>query len=561
MMQSTVVQILLIGGTGTDSSRLGGLLDQIAPSRYALRWCEHFDSAPALLAEAVFDMVLLFADSAGAESLLQQAGPNYPIIALTDKGKGQDCLRRGAVDFLPLDGLTPDLLERSLRYASHRCVTDRQHQQQNLYDPLTGIPNRQLFAQTLKQGIECAERQQVSLALLVINLDGFKKINETYSHQAGDDLVKATAQRLTHCVRKSDSVARLGGDEFAVILEDCHDVDDVALVAKKVIDVLSAPFMVEGDPFAISCSIGVALFPEAGSSADRMMRHAGLAMKEAKNARGSQFRVYSEHTSAEAMRQLHMESDLRKALRLAQFELYYQPRVSLVTGETDSVEALLRWKHPERGLVPPGEFIPLAEETGLIVPLGYWVIQQACEDMQRLEEYSGRPVDVAINLSFKQLQDEKFVETVTHIIDGSGADANRLEFELTETAVMSNYQQTYQSMNALSKLGITFSLDDFGTGFSSFAHIQRLPVSVLKIDRSFVRNVKGNNDDAVIVKAIINLAHSLNFRVVAEGAETLEQVQFLWHNHCDQIQGFYFSPAVPLKNLCLMQQQRATVIA
>jgi EAL domain-containing protein (putative c-di-GMP-specific phosphodiesterase class I) len=237
--------------------------------------------------------------------------------------------------------------------------------------------------------------------------------------------------------------------------------------------------------------------------------------------------------------------------------LFYQPRVELQSGEIIGVEGLIRWRHPQRGLLAPAEFIPLAEEVGLIVPIGYWVIQQACRDMSELQRRQLPALDVAINLSFKQLQDEKFVSTATRLLQQSGIDTRRFEFELTETAIMVNAEQTYKGMLALSQLGVSFSLDDFGTGYSSFAHIQRLPIAALKIDRGFVRNLPANDDDAIIVKAMINLAHSLQLRVIAEGAENLEQVQFLWQNRCDQVQGYYFSPAVSLEHLHTLLEQRA----
>ncbi|MBL4827885.1 MAG: bifunctional diguanylate cyclase/phosphodiesterase, partial [Spongiibacteraceae bacterium] len=436
---------------------------------------------------------------------------------------------------------------------------DKKSAEQNLYDPLTGSSNRVSFRRTMNQTIERAKTHKVPLALLLINLDGFKKVNESYGCEAGDLLVKTMADRLVGCVRKSDNIARIGGDEFTLVLDDSRTEDDIALVAKKVIDVLSAPFTIAACPLMVSCSIGIATFPSSGATTDDLLQHANTAMLEAKSQRGSQYRFYTEELNADARYRLNMEADLRKALRANEFEMYYQPRVALEGGDTAGMEALIRWRHPTRGMVSPKEFIPIAEECGLIVPIGYWVIQQACKDMVIFDLNTDSRLDIAINLSFKQLQDSMFVDTATRIIKQSGVDATRLEFELTETAIMSNYQQTYEGMMALSQLGVTFSLDDFGTGFSSFAHIQRLPISALKVDRSFIRSVEKNDDDAIIVKAIINLAHSLRLQVIAEGVETLGQVQFLWQNHCDQVQGYYFSPAIPASDILLMINQRATV--
>ncbi len=567
-MHEPVAQILLLGSELAEYHRLEEMLSSIQEPCYKLLWHEQLDTGHNEMEAGNYDVVLLDCQHQpnNALELLQIAiehGCRLPIIALTDSVDSvtaQQALNYGAIDFLALENLDAYVLKRCIGYAVDKHEIDKKITQLNLYDPLTGIPNRMLFLQTMERAIAEAKTQQISLALLLINLDGFKKVNNSYGSEAGDRLVATMAQRLTRCVRKSDSVARVGGDEFALVLDDCHGTDDVALVAKKVIDVLSAPFSAEGQSVMVSCSIGIAIYPESGDTVDGLLKRANMAMMEAKAERGSLFHFYNENASADAMLRINLETDLRRAIRGNEFEMYYQPRVNLESGDTVGMEALIRWRHPTRGLVSPREFIPVAEETGLIVPIGYWVIQQACQDMCTFDEEGKADLDIAINLSFKQLQDSMFVNTATRIIEQSGVDASRLEFELTETAIMSNYQQTYEGMMALSKLGVTFSLDDFGTGFSSFAHIQRLPISALKVDRSFIRNVVKDNDDAIIVKAMINLAHSLRLQVIAEGVETLEQVQFLWQNHCDQVQGFYFSPAVSAKDFTLMVNQRATAV-
>ena len=565
-MQESMARILLLGSNLAEYRRFEAMLSSIQQSSFQLLWCEQLENGKAEIVSGNYDAVLLDCQHQPDTALLLlqetlEQGCLLPIIALTaevDNTASQQALQYGAADYLSLDNLDDYVFQRCIGYAIDKSQVEKKINQLNLYDPLTGIPNRLLFRQTMERAIELAKTQQISLALLLINLDGFKKVNESYGSEAGDRLVATMAQRLTRRVRKSDGIARVGGDEFTLVLEDCHGNDDVALVAKKVIDVLSAPFTVAGQGLIVSCSIGIAIYPEAGESVDDLLKRANMAMLEAKTQRGSQYNFYNEDTNADAMYRINLEADLRRALRNSEFEMHYQPRVAIGTGVTVGMEALLRWRHPTRGLVSPNEFIPVAEECGLIVPIGYWVIQQACEDMRFFDENGHDSLDIAINLSFKQLQDNMFVDTATRIIEQSGVDAHRLEFELTETAIMSNYQQTYEGMMALSKLGITFSLDDFGTGFSSFAHIQRLPISALKVDRSFVRNVVKNDDDGIIVKAMINLAHSLRLQVIAEGVETLEQVQFLWQNHCDQVQGFYFSPAVSATDFNLMIDQRAT---
>jgi EAL domain-containing protein (putative c-di-GMP-specific phosphodiesterase class I) len=364
------------------------------------------------------------------------------------------------------------------------------------------------------------------------------------------------AQRLAQCVRKTDTLARIGADEFTVLIEDVRSLPDVLAVAEKIVAAMAQPYQIGDTPLVLGTSIGIAVFPEAGFHADALMRNAELARQEAKQIRGCHYHFYTEQMNLAARNQMHLETELRRALRRNEFELYYQPRVELESGQIIGVESLIRWRHPQRGLLAPSDFIPLAEETGLIVPIGYWTIQQACRDMRELEHRGGRSIDLAINLSLKQLQDEKFAEITARLLAESGVDLHRIEFELTETAILMNAEQTYQSMLALSQLGVTFSLDDFGTGYSSFAHMQRLPISALKIDRSFVHNLPADTDDAIIVKAIINLAHSLQLHVIAEGVETLEQVQFLWQNRCDQVQGYYFAPAVAPDQLATLLQER-----
>ncbi len=567
-MHESGVQVLLLGSTHAEYGRMEKMLSSVQSYRYHLIWHESLKAGEEAIKKGHHDVVLLDCQHHPNQALgiLQtnlDRGSQLPFIAITesvDDIVAQQALSFGAIDFLALENMDNYVLSRCIGYAVEKSHVEQKLSQLNLYDPLTGVPNRMYFLQNLEEAIDKASRQQQNLSLLLINLDGFSRVNASFGSDAGDQLVTIMAERLTGCVRKSDSVSRLNGDEFALVLDDCEGHDDIALVAKKVIDVLSAPFEIAGQPLVVSCSIGIAVYPDAGVTVEDMLQSANMAMQEAKAERGCQFHFYNKTTNAEVIAQISLEQDLRRALRAEEFELFYQPRVSLESGETVGMEGLLRWRHPIRGLVSPSEFIPVAEESGLIVPLGYWVIQQACADIRSMDEKLATPLDVAVNLSFKQLQDSMFVDTSSRIIKQSGIDPSRLEFELTETAIMSNYQQTYEGMMALHKMGVTFSLDDFGTGFSSFAHIQRLPISALKVDRSFIRNVAKSNEDAIIVKAMINLAHSLRLKVIAEGVETLEQIQFLWQNQCDQVQGFYFSPAVSMKDFNLMIEQRATSI-
>jgi diguanylate cyclase (GGDEF)-like protein len=535
----------------------------------ALHWqhCASVDEARRLLQCGGYLAVVMDAAALGEQALsfaqeLRHQYPNTPLLAVVGAAgpSGEALLAAGAADYASREELCSPLLSRLLRHLSalHKAGEQAGQLQQ---DPLTGVANRQLFLQVLQQSLTRARSQQSPLALLVINFDNFKNINDSFGYRAGDLLMRNMARRLTQCAAGQHAVARIGGDEFALIIERCQQREAAEQFARRLIDELSAPVMLDNYPVVVSVSIGAALYPEASDNAEGLLKRAVLAMRQAKLERGSSLQLYSEETKLESLQRLSLEADLRKALRRNEFELHYQPRVDLISGETLGMESLIRWRHPTRGWVSPQEFIPVAEESGLIIPIGYWTIKQACNDMNAFTKAGYGHLEVAVNLSFKQLQDSLFVETATRIIEQSGVDASQLEFELTETAIMSNFQQTYDGMMALAKLGITFSLDDFGTGFSSFAHIQKLPISALKIDRSFIRRVIENNDDAVIVRAIINLAHSLRLRVIGEGVETLEQVQFLWQHCCDQVQGYYFSPAIPAADFCRLVDQRATVTA
>lgn len=563
-MSETAVRILLVDEEQAEYSVIAHLAAGISYRRHLVSWCDEPAQALPSMLSGQYDVILLEGErdierSRGLLHAARSGGCGAPIIVISDHLN--DTLDRcaiadGATDYVLKPQLNPSSFERTLRYALNRKEHERQIAQRAQYDALTALPNRPVFRDRLEHAVALAQREESQLALLHIDLDGFRRVNESFGHSNGDRLIQQVAERLRGCVRRTDSLARIGGDEFTIMLEDVRNLHDVIAVAEKIAPALSQPYQVADASLVLGASIGIAVYPDAGPTAEALIRNAELARQQAKSMRGVQYHFYTEQMNRDARNQIHLEAELRRALRRNEFELFYQPRVELDSGELIGVESLIRWRHPERGLLAPNDFIPLAEETGLIVPIGYWTIQQACRDLRELQRHSPRPLDIAINLSLKQLQDEKFAEIASRLLREANVDLGHVEFELTETAILTNAEQTYQSMLALSQLGVSFSLDDFGTGYSSFAHIQRLPIAALKIDRSFVRNLPQNGDDAIIVKAIINLAHSLQLRVIAEGAETLEQVQFLWQNRCDQVQGFYFAPAVTLEHLQTLLRDR-----
>ncbi len=562
-MSESAIRILLVNEEPAEYMHIAHVAAAI-PRDHLVSWCDQPESALPTMLSGEYDIVLLDCQRAPerARNLLQSAVRSdciAPIIVMTDVLDYQidsTALSDGAADYLLKSLLDAPALERSIRHALQRKKGELQLMHRARFDALTDLPNRQMFRERLEHAVLRAQRENSRFALLHIDLDGFRRVNESFGHSVGDQLVALVAERLTHCVRKTDNLARIGADEFTVLIEEVRQQGDVVAVADKIVAAMAQPYQIGDTPLVLGLSIGIAAFPEAGYNVDALLHNVELARQQAKQVRGCQYHFYTEKMNFEARNQMHLETELRRALRRNEFELFYQPRVELESGQLVGVECLIRWRHPQRGLLTPIDFIPLAEETGLIVPIGYWTIQQACRDMRELQRRCGRHIDLAINLSVKQLQDEKFAETAARLLSESGLDLQRIEFELTETAILLNIEQTYASMTALSQLGVSFSLDDFGTGYSSFAHMQRLPISALKIDRSFVRNLPNDKDDAIIVKAIINLAHSLQLGVIAEGVETIEQVQFLWQNHCDQVQGYYFAPAVDLKQIEALLQQR-----
>ena len=384
---------------------------------------------------------------------------------------------------------------------------------------------------------------------MYINIDQFANINDHYGEADGDVMIKSISRRLVNKMRNTDSIARLGGDEFAVVLEDVNSLEDVELIAGKMLKSISAPMILSEQQVAVEASIGAAIFPEDGREFSDLTEHARSAMQQAKSMEGGRFIRFSETLTFDIAGNNSLAGELRTAVRKNQFELHYQPRIDLSTGQLVGLEALLRWNHPERGLVLPGEFISACEDMGLMKTIGYQVIQHACSAQSWLTEQNMQNIDVAVNISFSQIQDDRFVSIVKDIIARSGADASRIEFELTESTILKSSSGIKDRMDSLRELGISFSLDDFGTGFSQLSHLTELPISALKIDACFVRELPNNDHQAAVCTMIIEMGRRLDILVVAEGAETHEQIQFLREHHCQQVQGFYFSPAIPLQQL------------
>ena len=431
-----------------------------------------------------------------------------------------------------------------------RDITERKEMEAyvlhlSYHDPLTGLPNRALLEDRMKQVTAYEDRRHSHAAVLFIDLDRFKDINDSLGHAAGDRLLQEVAERLSRCVREEDTVARLSGDEFVALLVGIQDVHDAALIANKIIATVSAPCRIEGRELRVSPSIGIAIFPNDGKNIETLMRNADTAMYYAKQAGRSQFSFFTPQMNETASRRLAISSALQHAIEQGEFALHYQPRVCATSGEIRGFEALIRWPQPNGEWIPPSQFIPIAEETGIIKAIGEWVIREACCQVQRWSAEALPVQPIAVNVSARQFRRDGVVQTMKDILRETGIPPTMLKVELTESTVMADPVAAAKILHEIRGLGVHIAIDDFGTGYSSLACLKRFPVDTLKIDAAFVRDIATDPDNAAIVSAIIALAHHLNLTVVAEGVETADQMAFLVEHGCEEIQGYYFSKPLP----------------
>ncbi|MDZ7585808.1 MAG: EAL domain-containing protein, partial [Thiobacillus sp.] len=413
------------------------------------------------------------------------------------------------------------------------------------FDALTGLPNRSLILDRLQQAILHARRSQRLLAVAYLDLDHFKIVNDTLGHGAGDELLRQAAARINSVLRMGDTVGRQSSDEFILLLPDIAHMEDMAVVAENILGDMARPFQLGGREIYVTCSLGLTVFPSDGEDAETLLRNADIAMYRAKEEGRNTFRFYVPEMDARMRARVEIEHDLRLAIKRGELVLHYQPRVSLVTGAVLGFEALVRWNHPEKGFIGPDRFIGVAEDTGLIVPLGNWVLEEACRCTRQWQDMGLAEIRMSVNLSARQFRDPGLVDRVMRVLSETRLAPAFLELEITESTVMHDSEAAIGTLRALKNLGLTLSVDDFGTGYSSLSYLKLFPIDVLKVDRSFVRDVTTDPDDTAIVRAIVTLAHSLGLSVIAEGVEKAAQAAFLRYVKCDELQGYYFSRPLP----------------
>ena len=538
-----VVKVLLFADEGALSDAVRAALS--AP-RFQITGHKSRRDAASWLGQGRYDVILL--EAARPEpaapfdlSPLSNVAVVAPTIILLSEFNAEatvEAVRRGAQDALPATEIHGGRLQSAIECAITRAQSVH-------HDSLTGLPNRALLNDRMSHAISHADRYGEQLAVMFFDLDKFKIVNDTLGHETGDTLLQMVAMRMNSCLRDSDTIARLGGDEFIAVIGNIAQPETAARIAKQVITRLSEPLRINGEDIPVSPSIGIAIYPSDGDNAEELIKCADAAMYQAKQQGGKNYMFYRPDMNADTIRRIGLAFALQRAIRSDEFELHYQPQFDLDEGRVIGVEALLRWHHPERGLIPPDQFIPLAEDLGLMVPMGDWVLENACSQLRRWRDGNLPPFRLAVNLSARQFYQEGLVGRVLKWLDKTGLTPDCLEIELTESSVMRDAEETRLALHELSDVGIRLSIDDFGTGYSSLSYLKRFPINALKIDRSFIHDVTTNPNDAALVRTIIGLAENLHLDVVAEGVETPEQLEFLRANNCRCVQGYLLGKPVP----------------
>jgi len=552
------IRVLLIDDDQDMQVLVSEMLSDIVRTSFSLDWCDTYNMGLDILRNQQHDICLLdyrLGEKNGVELLSESIseGVTIPLILLTGIDAGDldvQALAAGATDYIEKQNLNSVLLERSIRYSIEHKRIQRELIRLAKYDTLTGLANRTLFMDAMAAAIARADRYNWTVAVLFLDIDHFKNINDSLGHDAGDRLLISFTKRLKFSVRASDLVARFGGDEFAVLLENINSVSAIAQTAKNILDDMAAPHSI-GDKIVIARpSIGIVTYPDLATDPEELIKAADTAMYEAKKRGRYNYQFFVNEMQDRVDQRTQFEADMGFAIERDELRLFYQPQIDAVTGNIVGLEALIRWQHKSRGLVMPSIFIPVAEECGLIFSIGEWVFKEACQQAKAWEkEKSLSDAKVAINLSAHHLQQTTIVDTIVSIIENAEIEPGKIELELTETAVMGNPENANIIFTQLQKLGFHIAIDDFGTGYSSLQYLAELPINTLKIDRAFVNLCTKDEKQSAIVISTIGLAHNLGLKVVAEGVETQEQIDFLCENDCDILQGYFFSQPLPYDQL------------
>ncbi|KAA0895421.1 putative bifunctional diguanylate cyclase/phosphodiesterase [Oryzomonas rubra] len=555
MPYAEIIRVLLIEDNPADVRLLRECFSELSDVLFLVHDANCIASSIQLVSEKHFDVILLdlsLPDSIGLETLhrMHTQAPDIPIIVLTgmsDDALALTAMRHGAQDYLLKGQFDINLLSRAIRYTIERKRAEAEIKKLAYYDTLTGLPNRVLFSDRLKQAIVMAERDKKSLALLYLDLDQFKYVNDTLGHAYGDRLLKISADRIQGCLRSSDTVARIGGDEFVIILSLLSGGDDVPKVADKILEALRKPVQFENHTIHTSASIGIALYPENGTTVDELLKNADISMYQAKEKGRNNYQFFSEEMNRLALARQVIESNLRQAMVRNEFFLVYQPLFDIASRTIIGFEALIRWHHPQHGDMLPPQFINIAEETGMIVAIGEWVLRTACRQARQWHNNGGSDgLRISVNVSASQLKHDSFLDIVASALEESDLPPGCLELEVNESTIIEQGEKSIPILKKLKKLGVSLAVDDFGTGYSSLSYLKHFPIDRVKIDGTFVRDITPGGDNAAIAEAIIFMAHSLRLNVVAEGVEQEKQYSFLHNSKCDELQGFFMChPLLP----------------
>ena len=552
-MPKTEIKILLIDSNANDVQLLVKLLNDTRPEKYRVISAFTLNDGLQLLQEESFDIVitdLKLDDEEGVDTIsqIQEHDNDIPVIVLSrdeSEGIALKVVQMGAQDYLIKGQGDGHLISRSIDYSIERERNERGLSYLANFDSLTGLANRMLFRERLDRALIRADRNKTLVALLVIDLDRFKNINDTLGHDAGDELLINVAKRFEYCTREGDTIARLGGDEFTIIMEDVKNFEDAVKIVDKILNLMKKPFDISSHEVYVSPSIGISMYPLDDIESGHLLKNADSAMYRAKESGRNCYRFYTADMNSQLVAQMNMEAKLRRAIDKQEFILHYQPKFNIITRELIGAESLIRWHHPDEGMISPAVFIPLAEETGLIASITDWVVKEACTQNSLWQQQGYNPIRMSINISPKQFNQDDIARRIFNQIICSDLAPKYVELEITEGALMEDIGISNEILKELKVRGIHISIDDFGTGYSSLSYLKKIHLDTLKIDQSFVRDLLEDPDDAAIVSAIIAMATSLRLNVIAEGVETEGQLSYLAEKGCNEAQGYYLGKPVP----------------